>query len=133
MVLKGDVDKLFRTLKKKYGHSASIRNICEMDDVRQIRSFYEKFDKDELKHLYVKMRKEQAGIGMIPLVASSLSFVGFIFGDNLRGWVKNYDPYGWLIFIFVYTVLIVFALFVHYRQKAWSTFHLTIIEDLLEE
>lgn len=133
MVMKGDVDKLYRHLHKKYGDHLFIKNIHEMKDVKRIWDFYNKFDQQELRFLYAKMKKEHGGIGMIPLVASSLSFVGFIFGENLRNWINHYDPYGWILFIIVYTTFIVAALYLHYREKAWSTLHLTVVESILAE
>lgn len=130
---KGDVHGFYQKLKRRYGDLIHINDVEELDTVRSIRTFYEKFDAEELKNVRAKMKKEQTGIGMIPLVTSSLPLSGLVFGDQIRSWISQYGAYSWVWMLVIYAFIVVVALAVHYHQKACASLHLTIIDEILTE
>ncbi|HEX6922582.1 MAG TPA: hypothetical protein VF149_02070 [Bacillales bacterium] len=129
--LRGDVHKFYLKLKKAFERDHSVNEMSELVEIEKIQQFYDQLDASELTKIRYRMLKEQKGNGIIPLLVSSVPWLAFIFSKQLHAFV---DKSGHLLFWFliVYTGVITLSVVIHYREKAWATVHIEIIEDLLK-
>lgn len=127
---RGDAHKIYIRLKK---NPKTIRESKYLRELYEVRSFYESVESDVLKLIYYRLIKEQNGSGMIPIFVSSIPFLFLIFSQHLHKFLFQEGSRNWLIFIVCYITGITFALFLHFREKAWASSHIEIIKDILEE
>ncbi|HET7578668.1 MAG TPA: hypothetical protein VFK33_05230 [Bacillales bacterium] len=130
--LRGDVHKFYLKLKKVFNRQHSVEDLKELDEMADIQAFYRGLPAAQLKQIRYRMLKEQNGNGMIPLLVSSMPWLAFIFSQELRNWL-NKNILLLLGFLIAYTFFIAFGSVLHYREKAWASVHIEILNDLLEE
>lgn len=130
--LRGDVHKLYLKLKKTFRRHHSVEDMKELIEIGEIEQFYRNLKVSELTKIRYRMLKEKDGNGIIPLLVSALPWLAFIFTKQLNA-VLNKSIHLLLWFLIAYTFLTAFSLAIHYREKAWATVHIEIINDLLKE
>lgn len=127
-LLNGDVDALYRALSRRSpapGHA-----LRELDDLRAMRRFYDSLSADDRRLLRARMKKEARGIGMIPVALSTLPLLTFVFARQLERQVALVqDRALWLLAAAF--VLGLAALYIHHRQRALATLHLTLLDDAI--
>ncbi|NLY78949.1 MAG: hypothetical protein GX072_03285 [Lysinibacillus sp.] len=128
--LRGDAHKIYRRLKK---NPETIRESKYLKDLEEVREFYKSIESDVLQLIYYRLIKETNGSGMIPIFVSSIPFLFLIFSQHLQQILFQEGTRNWMIFIVCYITGITFALFLHFREKAWASSHIEIIQDILEE
>lgn len=128
-LFRGDVHKIYCHLKK---NPNNIKTSKYLRDVQEVYEFYETVESDTLKFIYYRLIKENNGSGMIPMLISTIPFLLMILSDDLKT-LPLMEGRNWLFFIFIYLIALSFFLFVHFRERAWASSHIEIIQDILKE
>nr|WP_106779616.1 hypothetical protein [Lysinibacillus timonensis] len=126
--LRGDAHKIYRRLKK---NPDTIKESKYLKDIQEVRDFYTSVDSDTLKLIFYRLIKEKNGSGMMPIYVSSVPFLFLLFSQNLQTILFAAGSRNWLIFVLIYLAAITFILFLHFREKAWASCHIEIIQDIL--
>lgn len=129
---RGDVHKFYLKLKNAIRHGDSIHELSEIIEINEIQQFYHRLSVAELVKIRYRMIKEQKGNGMVPLLVTALPWLAFILSKQLQSLFSK----GMLLilgFLVLYTFLITASTVLHYREKAWASVHIEIIDDILKE
>lgn len=129
---RGDVHKLYLKFKKTFSDGQSVEDMKELVEITEIKQFYSQLNASDLIKIRYRMLKEKDGNGIIPLLVSALPWLAFIFSKQLNDFL-NQSGHLLFWFLILYTFFMTFSLIVHYREKAWATVHIEIIDDLLKE
>lgn len=131
-MLRGDVDRFYHHLRKDHPQPPAER-VHRLDHVREIAAYYARLPQSERLLLLAWAKKEESGIGVIPLALSSVPLFGLIFSARID------DPLGrvptWAIFLLwgVFGLLLVAGFYVHQRQKAYSMLHIVLLEQAIKQ
>jgi len=126
---RGDAHKLYLQMKNENDLSTN-KNLME---VAKIKSFYESINISTLSLIYYRMIKEKNGLGVIPIFATSIPWLLFLFSNKIQDILFKHGSKLWLIFTFVYLVILTISILLHFKEKAWAALHIKIIEDILDE
>lgn len=126
--LRGDAHKIYLQLKQ-----SGVKQAKFLTEIKEIKDFYESIDSDILTLIYYRMIKERNASGIIPLFVSSIPWLLFLFATQLQKFLFQDGSKLWAIFGFVYLLILIASVLLHFREKAWAAFHLAIIEDILKE
>lgn len=129
-IFRGDAHKIYKRLKE---NQDAIHESKYLKDLYEVRKFYESIESNVLQLIYYRLVKEENGSGMIPIFVSSIPFLFLIFSEHLQKILFQEGTRNWMIFIVCYITGITFALFLHFREKAWASSHIEMIKDILEE
>lgn len=127
-LFRGDAHKIYRRLRKS---PQTIGQSKYLKELKEVREFYESIESDVLKLIFYRLIKEKNGSGMIPIYVSSIPFLFLFFSQHLDKILFADGSRNWLIFILIYVIGITFSLFLHFREKAWASCHIEIIQDIL--
>jgi len=130
---RGDAHKIYLRLKKNIDHDRTFQHVRDMEEVRGIKSFYEKIDSQTLKIIYYRMLKEKNGSGIIPILSTAIPLFLFLFANQLQKFLFGKGYFYLILFSIIYFALLFFSVILHFREKAWATFHIQMICDILEE
>lgn len=131
-MLRGDVDRLYQALRRAYP-SAPLPRLSELDHVREIDRFYRAMDPRERLLYLAWARKEQSGIGIIPLAVSAVPLFGLIFSARVQEPLKRF-PVGTILILWVLAAMVmVTGYYVHQRHQAYTTLHITLLEQAVKE
>lgn len=126
--LRGDAHKVYLQLKQNGVHQAKFLN-----EIKEIKDFYESIDCNTLTLIYYRMIKERNASGIIPLFVSAIPWLLFLFATQLQKFLFHEGSKLWAIFGFVYLLILIISVLLHFREKAWAAFHIAIIQDILKE
>lgn len=126
---RGDAHKVFLTLKGQ----KDIQSSKELKETAEIKSFYESLDSKTLQLVHYRMIKEQNGMGIIPIFVTSIPWLLFLFSNKIQEIL--FEEGGLLLatFVSLYLILLTISTIFHFKEKAWSAFHIEIITDILKE
>jgi hypothetical protein len=127
-MFQGDIHRLYQTLRRE--QPAAKRPLAPLNHVREIRSYYMRISCQELLLLLAWAKKEESGIGLIPATLSGVPLIGLIFAPFIQGSVRAMAPWVWMVLWLVGAVAFVMGVYVHHRQKAYTTLHIQILEQL---
>ncbi|MEH7222350.1 hypothetical protein V7112_00950 [Bacillus sp. JJ1566] len=130
---RGDAHKIYLKLKSNARKDRSFKHVKEMEEVRKIQRFYQGIDSPTLKIIYYRMLKEQNGSGIIPILITAIPWFLFLFSNQLQKFLFGRGYLYLILFTILYFFLLFFTVILHFREKAWASFHLEIICDILEE
>jgi len=130
---RGDAHKIYLRLKKNINHDSTFHHVKEMVEVRYIKSFYEKIDSNTLQIIHYRMLKEQNGSGIIPILITAIPWFLFLFASQLQKFLFGKGYLYLILFSIIYFALLFFSVILHFREKAWASFHIQMISDILEE
>ncbi|MFD1777680.1 hypothetical protein ACFSFW_03300 [Fredinandcohnia salidurans] len=130
---RGDAHKIYLRLKKNIEHDSTFQHVKDMEEVRGIKSFYEKIDSHTLQIIYYRMLKEQNGSGIIPILITAIPWFLFLFASQLQKFLFGKGYLYLILFSIIYFALLFFSVILHFREKAWASFHIQMICDILEE
>lgn len=134
LLLRGDAHRFYVKIKQAKERNQNIHELREMKEMEQIVQTYQRMSRQELKKIRYRLEKETQGNGMIPVLVSSLPWLLFIFSKQFHSWMaKTGGDYFWMILFLLFTVIIVFSIILHYRERAWAGVHIVILDDLLED
>jgi hypothetical protein len=127
-MFQGDIHRLYQTLRRE--QPVPQEPLAVLDHVRQIRSYYGQINHRERLLLLAWAKKEESGIGLIPAAFSGVPLIGLIFAPFIEGSVKAMAPWVWMVLWFIGGMAFVMGVYVHRRQKAYTTLHIQILEQL---
>ncbi len=131
-MLRGDVDRFYRALRREYPQPPT--GPCKhLDHVRRIAVYYEQLPLEERRLLLAWAKKEESGIGVIPLALSSVPLFGLIFSGKVQEPVHRIPV--WLVFVLwaVAALVLVTGFYIHQRQKAYSMLHIVLLEQAIKK
>ncbi|WP_010282931.1 hypothetical protein [Bacillus timonensis] len=130
---RGDAHKIYLKLKRNARKDRTFKHLEEMEEVRKIKRFYLGIDSETLKIIYYRMLKEQNGSGIIPILITAIPWFLFLFSSQLQNFLFGRGYLYLILFTIIYFFLLFFTVILHFREKAWASFHIQIICDILEE
>ncbi|UOQ95547.1 hypothetical protein MUO14_11855 [Halobacillus shinanisalinarum] len=132
-MFRGDAHKFYIKLKKTYERSHSFNKIEAIREVTEIQHFYLTIDSDTLEKILYRMIKEKNGSGIIPIFVSTGPWLLFLFSEQLQKFIFSNGILPWgVVFVLSYIVILTMSVILHFREKAWASFHIAIIKDILE-
>ncbi|WP_338448091.1 hypothetical protein R4Z09_17815 [Niallia oryzisoli] len=131
MSFRGDAHKLYLKMKKielnEFIHTK------ELAEVQEIRTFYQSVETALLKLIYYRMIKEKSGSGIIPVFVTAIPWFIFLFASKLQEFLFQKGGILWLPFSVIYMFVLIISVIIHYREKAWASLHIEIIQDVIKE
>ncbi|MDQ0255708.1 hypothetical protein J2S74_003090 [Evansella vedderi] len=128
---RGDAHKFYLKLKRQIDSGEDPRLLRELKEIREIRDFYSSLNVSTLKNIKFRILKEKSGSGVIPILVTAIPWGFFIFGKKIQDVLAN-DSYIWIILICIYIIAVSLSVIIHFRERAWASVHLQIIEDTIE-
>ncbi|RWR06337.1 hypothetical protein QNH23_01630 [Siminovitchia fortis] len=126
---RGDGHKIYLQLRKQQ----DINSIKELKETEEVRSFYESLDSRTLQLARFRMIKEQKGVGIIPIFVTAIPWLLFLFSSKLQKFLFKDGSMLWAVFAFLYLIALTLSVLKHFKEKAWTAFHLEIIQDVLAD
>lgn len=125
---RGDVERFYRALRQDHPAPPSGQIPC-LDEVRAIAKYYAGLSPEERLLLLAWAKKEESGIGVIPLTLSSVPFVGLLLGNRLVEPLARTPV--WVVFgLWVLSSLVVvLGFWIHQRQMAYTKLHIVLLEQ----
>lgn len=130
---KGDAHKVFLRLKKTIHNGDIINDMKEYQEIEEIQTLYLSLDSNTLKLIHYRMIKEYNGSGIIPILISSAPWLLLLFSKQLSQYLFKDGSWLWAGFCIVYLLGLGISVIIHFREKAWASFHMEIIQDILKE
>ncbi|MBY6277195.1 hypothetical protein [Symbiobacterium thermophilum] len=129
-MMRGDVDRFYRAIRREHPEPPP-GPIRHLDHVRTIADYYARLSQQERLLMLAWARKEESGIGIIPLALSAIPFFGLIVSARLQE-VLNRLPI-WQVFVtwLLFGSLVLLGFYVHQSQKAWTALHITLLEQAI--
>ncbi|MBP2018470.1 hypothetical protein J2Z79_001881 [Symbiobacterium terraclitae] len=130
-MLRGDVDRFYRALRQEYPDPPP-GPVQRLDHVREIATYYARLTQEERHLMLAWAKKEESGIGMIPLALSAIPFFGLIVSSRLQE-LFNQLPI-WQIFLFwlLFATFVLLGFYIHQRQKAYTALHIALLEQAIK-
>lgn len=131
-MLRGDVDRFYQALRREHPTPPS-EPIRRLDHVREIAAYYGKLSQEERLHLLAWAKKEESGIGIIPLALSAIPFFGLIISARLQDALSQLPI--WQVFLvwILFGSLVLFGFYIHQRQKAYTMLHIVLLEQAIKQ
>lgn len=126
---RGDAHKLYLLLKRM--PKEDIKKSPYLKETHAIKTFYQSLDSETLQLISYQIAKEKNGIGIIPIYATSIPWLLFLFANPLESFLFSNGSLYWMVFAVLYLILLSIALILHFKEKAWAEVHTEIIRDIL--
>lgn len=130
---RGDAHKLYLKFKKITDDGESLHELSELREIAEMKTFYEKIETPTLEKIYYRILKEKNGMGMIPVFVSAGPWLLFLFSKQLQEFLFKNGSMPFFIFITFYLTVLIISVILHFREKAWASIHLTMIEHILKK
>lgn len=131
-MLRGDSHRLYLRLRRAYPTPPQ-GPVSQLDHVRAISDFYAGLDAVERNLLLAWAKKEESGLGLIPAALSGIPLLGLIFAPFMQQSIRQLPPWTWILLWLVGAVAFTAGIYIHFRQKAWSTLHVHVLEQLAKK
>lgn len=131
-MFKGDVERFYRGLRNRWPHPPG-GALPALDHVREIAEYYKRIDPAERKLLLAWARKEEAGIGVIPMILSGIPLISLIFSPLIQAEIRELSPWAWVALWGCGALGIVVGFWIHQRQRAVTTLHIELLQQLCGE
>lgn len=132
-MLRGDSHRLYRKLRRSFPNPQRDARLPQLAHVREIRDYYARLAPGERALLLAWAKKEESGIGIIPAALSGVPFLGLVFAPFIQQSIKHVYPGAWVVLWFLGSVAFIAGIYIHHRQKAFTTLHITLLEQLCED
>jgi hypothetical protein len=133
MSFRGDAHKLYMKLASVYKHDEPVGQVKELVEIQEIQSFYQTIDTKTLKLIHYRMIKEKQGSGIIPIFVTSIPWFFFLFSKQLQEFLFKEESLLFLLFGIFYMLTLTISVIVHFREKAWASLHIEMIQDIVVE
>jgi len=131
-MLRGDSHRLYCELRRAYP-TPPRGPVDRLNHVRAIAEYYAALDPAERHLLLAWAKKEESGIGLIPAALSGIPLLGLIFAPFMQQSIKRLPPWTWFLLWLVGATAFTAGIYIHYRQKAWTTLHVYLLERSCQE
>ena len=131
-MLRGDSHRLYLQLRRLYP-TPRAGALAELDHVRAIADYYAGLRAGERHLLLAWAKKEESGVGLIPAALSGIPLLGLIFAPFMQQSIKRLPPWAWFLLWVVGAIAFTSGIYIHFRQKAWSTLHVFLLEQLCKD
>lgn len=129
--IRGDAHKLYLRLRAL--PSTKVKESRYLKETKEIKAFYETLDNETLQLIYYQVAKEKGASGIIPIFATAIPWLLFLFANPLENFLFHDNSLNWMIFTFIYVILLTTSLVLHFKEKAWAVVHTEMIKDVLEK
>lgn len=128
---RGDVDRFLCALRQDHPVPPRGR-IHRLDHVREIAQYYAGMSQSERLLLLAWAKKEESGIGIIPLTLSAVPFLGLLMGSRIQEPITRLPL--WAIFGLwgLAGMVMVAGIYIHQRHKAFTMLHITLLEQAIK-
>jgi hypothetical protein len=127
-MLRGDSHRLYLELRR--AHPTPPQGpVKQLDQVRIIADYYAGMTLEERNLLLAWAKKEESGIGLIPAALSGIPLLGLIFAPFVQQTIRQLAPWTWVLLWAAGAIGFVSGIYIHFRQKAWSTLHVHLLEQ----
>ncbi|WP_096199139.1 hypothetical protein [Bacillus sp. FJAT-45350] len=130
--LRGDVHRIYLKIRRAVHKKEPIAKLKMMHEIDNIKDFYNTLSEDELRLIRYRFIKEKNGAGTIPILVSTIPWLGLIFSKQIQGFAEK-NLHIIILALLIYTSITIASILVHYREQAWASVHHEIIENLLQE
>lgn len=127
--IRGDAHKLYLRLREE--PTENIKQSRFLKEAREIKAFYQSLDNEALLLIYYQITKEKNGTGIIPILATAIPWLLFLFANPLENFLFHDGSKNWFVFSVIYLIILTISLTLHFKEKAWATVHSEIIQDIL--
>ncbi|MFT4415258.1 hypothetical protein ACLM5H_15460 [Fredinandcohnia humi] len=131
--LRGDAHKIYVQLKNAVANDQTLQQIKALEEVHNIQCFYKSIETNNLKIIYYRMLKEKNGSGIILIFVTAVPWFLFLFSSKLEKFLFEEGSLHWLAFGIIYISILFISVILQFREKAWTSFHVEIIKDILDE
>ena len=131
-MLRGDVDRFYRAIRRDHPDPPP-GPIRRLDHVRAIADYYARISQQERLLMLAWAKKEESGIGIIPLALSAIPFFGLIVSSRLQELLSQLPI--WQIFAIwlLFGTLVLLGFYIHQSQKAYTTLHIALLEQAIKQ
>jgi len=129
--VRGDAHKLYLRLREE--PIEDIKESRYLKEARDIKAFYQTLDNEALQLIYYQITKEKNGTGIIPILATGIPWLLFLFANPLENFLFHDGSKNWFVFSVIYLIILTISLFLHFKEKAWANVHSEIIQDILKK
>jgi hypothetical protein len=127
-LLKGDVHRVYRSLRRRWPQ-APPEAVPNLREARQIYLYYAHLAPLERGLLLAWAKKEESGIGLIPLVLSGIPLISLIFSPLIQQHLTRVrPPWVWILIWTIAALLLIGGFYVHQRHRAYTTLHIHLLE-----
>lgn len=131
-LFRGDAHNFYLKLKKAREDEIPVDKLEEISEVTDIQNFYSDLGSITLEKILYRMIKEKDGSGMIPIFVSTGPWLLFLFSDQLQEFILTQGMTWGIGFAVIYVIILTLSVILHFREKAWASLHMAIIEDILD-
>lgn len=130
---RGDAHRLYLQIRERTNNKLAVQQLKNLREIEEIKNTYQNIDSSALKLIYYRMIKEKNGSGIIPIFVTSIPWLLFLFSTQLQQFLFKEGSLLWAIFVFIYVLVLTFSAIIHFREKAWASVHIEIIQDILSK
>ncbi|GHI00790.1 hypothetical protein [Neobacillus kokaensis] len=127
---RGDAHRVYLKLQKTVHKKAAVSQLKELKEIEEIIRFYHSLESSALRLIYYRMVKEKNGSGFVLIFVTSFPWLLLMFSKQITDILGSLL---WVIFGFVYLLVLIISVILHFSEKAWAAFHMEIIQDVLSE
>lgn len=128
-MFQGDVHRFFLRLRRQFP-TPPAGPLPDLDHVRAIARYYAQLDPKERQLLLAWARKEESGIGLIPASLSTVPLLGLMFAPVVHVYIRQMATWIWVTLWLAGILLFTSGIYIHHRQKAFTTLHIQLLEQL---
>ncbi len=132
ITFRGDVHKFYLKIKRTVQANKPISDIHFIQEINEIKKFYQTLSYEDLKKIRYRIVKERNGSGVIPILVSTIPWLGLIFSKQIQTFIEKNLMFV-ILGLILYTMLVFGAIILHFKEQAWAYTHSEIIDDILKE